>query len=198
VTMDEVLFIFSQTASPNGARGIDGHGISWIAARLRPTEATKADRLHLVTLASLTLPAAITPNPSLPRQPEKKGEPPRWDPTRAHDWSLSVGCEALLDRGGTSRVPRWVELGGGWPSIARRRPGSTTGLRCVVGSRLYAGSLFGKHSYAFARIWALSSTFRRRVWAPGSGVGVHRRCSVVGRWRRPPCVDASRGEGCQP
>jgi hypothetical protein len=60
VTIDEVLFIFSQTASPNGAREIDGHGISWIAARLRPTEATKADRLHLVTLASLTLPAAIT------------------------------------------------------------------------------------------------------------------------------------------
>jgi hypothetical protein len=31
--MGEVMYIFSQTASPNGARGIDGHGISWIAAQ---------------------------------------------------------------------------------------------------------------------------------------------------------------------
>jgi hypothetical protein len=77
VTIDEVLFIFSQTASPNGARGIDGHGISWIAARLRPTVATKADRLHLVTLASLTLPAAITQIQAYLAN-QRVRAPPRW------------------------------------------------------------------------------------------------------------------------
>jgi hypothetical protein len=77
VTIDEVLFIFSQTASPNGARGIDGHDISWIAARLRPTVATKADRLHLVTLASLTLPAAITQIQAYLAN-QRVRAPPRW------------------------------------------------------------------------------------------------------------------------